>query len=78
MVNYTCSLIGGRRYDSGSDFSAPLEGLVKAWQIGMLHVKAGGSILLFVPSRLAYGPSPAGPIPGNTVLAFDINLISFK
>jgi FKBP-type peptidyl-prolyl cis-trans isomerase FkpA len=78
MVNYTCNLIGGRRYDSGSDFSAPLSGLIKAWQIGMPHLKAGGSMLLFVPSGLAYGPSGAGPIPGDAVLAFDINLISFK
>jgi FKBP-type peptidyl-prolyl cis-trans isomerase FkpA len=78
MVNYTCSLIGGRRYDSGSDFSSPLSGQIKAWQIGMPHLKAGGSMMLFVPSRLAYGPSGAGPIPGDAVLAFDINLISFK
>ena len=78
MVNYTCSLIGGRRYDSGSDFSSPLSGLVKAWQIGVPHVKAGGNITLYVPSRLAYGPNGAGPIPENAVLTFDINLISFK
>ncbi|MEN0054146.1 MAG: FKBP-type peptidyl-prolyl cis-trans isomerase [Mucilaginibacter sp.] len=78
MVNYTCSLIGGRRYDSGSDFSAPLSGLIKAWQIGMPHLKPGGTMLLYVPSRLAYGPGGAGPIPGDAVLAFDINLISFK
>ncbi|WP_183561987.1 FKBP-type peptidyl-prolyl cis-trans isomerase [Mucilaginibacter sp. SP1R1] len=77
-VNYTCSLMGGRRYDAGSDFSSPLSGLVKAWQIGVPHVKAGGNIILYVPSRLAYGTTGAGPIPENAVLTFDIDLISFK
>ena len=77
-VNYTCSLIGGRRYDSGDDFTRPLSDLVKAWQIGVPHIKAGGNIMLYVPSHLAYGPSGAGPIPENAVLAFDIDLISFK
>ncbi|MDN5284482.1 MAG: peptidylprolyl isomerase [Mucilaginibacter sp.] len=77
-VNYTCSLIGGRRFDQGSDFSSSLSGLVKAWQIGVPHVKAGGNIVLFVPSRLAYGPAGAGPIPENAVLTFDIDLTSFQ
>jgi FKBP-type peptidyl-prolyl cis-trans isomerase FkpA len=77
-VNYTCGLIGGRMYDKGSDFSSPLSGLVKAWQIGMPHVKAGGNIVLYAPSRLAYGAGGAGPIPENAVLVFDIDLTSFK
>jgi FKBP-type peptidyl-prolyl cis-trans isomerase FkpA len=77
-VNYTCSQLGGRRFDQGSDFSSPLSGLVKAWQIGVPHVKAGGNIVLFVPSGLAYGPSGAGPIPENAVLTFNIDLNSFK
>lgn len=77
-VNYTCSLIDGRRFDQGTNFSSPLSGLVKAWQIGVPHAKAGGNIVLYVPSRLAYGPNGAGPIPENAVLTFDIDLTSFK
>ena len=77
-VDYTCSLLGGQRFDKGSDFSSPLSGLVKAWQIGVPHVKLGGHMVLFVPSRLAYGPSGAGPIPENAVLSFDIDLTGLK
>ena len=75
-VNYTCSLMGGQLYDKGSNFSSPLSGLVKAWQIAVPHLKPGGNMILYVPSHLAYGAAGAGPIPENAVLTFDIDLIS--
>lgn len=77
-VNYTCSLMGGQLYDKGSNFSSPLSGLVKAWQIGVPHLKPGGNMILYVPSHLAYGVNSAGPIPENAVLTFDIDLISVQ
>jgi len=77
-VNYTCSLMGGQLYDKGSNFSSPLSGLVKAWQIAVPHLKPGGNIVLYVPSHLAYGAGGAGPIPENAVLTFDIDLISVQ
>ncbi|MGN8068220.1 FKBP-type peptidyl-prolyl cis-trans isomerase [Mucilaginibacter sp. SG564] len=75
-VNYTCSLMGGQLYDKGSNFSSPLSGLVKAWQIAVPHLKPGGNMVLYVPSHLAYGVNGAGPIPENAVLTFDIDLVS--
>jgi FKBP-type peptidyl-prolyl cis-trans isomerase FkpA len=75
-VNYTCSLMGGQLYDKGNNFSSPLSGLVKAWQIGVPHLKPGGNMILYVPSHLAYGVNGAGPIPENAVLTFDIDLVS--
>jgi FKBP-type peptidyl-prolyl cis-trans isomerase FkpA len=77
-VNYQGKLINGAPFDSANGFSSSLDRLVKAWQIGIPHVREGGNILLFVPSALGYGPSGGGPIPGNAVLIFDIDLVSFK
>ena len=77
-VNYTCSLMGGQLYDKGSNFSSPLSGLVKAWQIAVPHIKPGGNMVLYVPSHLAYGVNGAGPIPENAVLTFDIDLIKVQ
>lgn len=77
-VNYKGKLINGGPFDSANGFSSSLDGLVKGWQIGIPHVKAGGNILLFVPSALGYGSSGGGPIPANAVLIFDIDLVSFK
>jgi len=77
-VNYHGKLINGAPFDSANGFSSSLDRLVKAWQIGIPHVKKGGNILLFVPSALGYGPGGGGPIPGNAVLIFDIDLVDFK
>lgn len=77
-VNYSGKLINGAPFDAGSGLSMSLNDLVKAWQIGLTHVKPGGHILLLVPSALGYGGSAMGPIPANSVLLFDIDLVSFK
>jgi FKBP-type peptidyl-prolyl cis-trans isomerase FkpA len=77
-VNYQGKLINGKPFDSHNGYSASLDDLVKGWQMGIPHVKQGGNILLFVPSGLGYGPSGGGPIPGNAVLIFDIDLVDFK
>jgi len=60
----------------------PIEGFlsnfIAGWQQGIpLFAKNGRGILL-VPSRLAYGRSGRGNIPGNTPLIFDIELVDFK
>jgi len=54
-----------------------LRRLIPGWQVGIRLVGAGGSIRLYVPSRLAYGPSGTGNICPNSDLIFDIDLISF-
>lgn len=77
-VNYRGKLINGPPFDAANGFTSPLANLVKAWQIGIPHVKAGGSILLIAPSALGYGPSTNGPIPGNSILVFDIDLTAVK
>jgi FKBP-type peptidyl-prolyl cis-trans isomerase len=30
-----------------------------------------------LPSALGYGPNPVGPIPANSVLIFEIELVDF-
>ncbi|MEO0877290.1 MAG: FKBP-type peptidyl-prolyl cis-trans isomerase, partial [Bacteroidota bacterium] len=37
----------------------------------------GGAGTLLVPSALGYGSQRVGPIPANSVLIFDIELIDF-
>ncbi|WP_184543967.1 FKBP-type peptidyl-prolyl cis-trans isomerase [Mucilaginibacter sp. FT3.2] len=77
-VNYRGKLINGAPFDSANGFNSPLGRLIEAWQTGIPHVKKGGNIRLFVPSKLGYGADGAGQIPANSVLVFDIDLIDFK
>ena len=57
----------------------PLDRLIVGWQIGLPLIKKGGSIILLVPSSMAYGcESPSAEIPANSVLVFNINLLDVR
>jgi FKBP-type peptidyl-prolyl cis-trans isomerase len=57
----------------------PLKRLIKGWQIAIPMVKTGGKIRIFIPSGLAYTiRSRSKDIPPNSVLVFDIEVLSVK
>ena len=78
-VNYEGRLLDGTVFDSsyerGESVSFPLNRVIEGWSEGMTYIKEGGKIRLFVPYDLGYGMRGAGPIPGNSVLIFDVELI---
>jgi FKBP-type peptidyl-prolyl cis-trans isomerase len=41
-------------------------------------MKVGGTRLIIVPPKLGYGASGQGPIPGNAVLVFEVQLIAIQ
>ena len=79
-VHYKGFLTDGSQFDGTTSAPAtfPLGNLIAGWQIGIPLIKKGGDIKLLIPSSLAYGTRGSGPIPGNTVLVFDIQLVDFK
>jgi FKBP-type peptidyl-prolyl cis-trans isomerase FkpA len=79
-VRYKGYLTNGTVFDQTSGNSTatfPLSGLIKGWQIGIPKLKQGGKGTFFVPSALGYGSQAVGDIPANSVLIFDIELVSF-
>ncbi len=57
----------------------PLARLIKGWQLGLVKCKVGGSIRLYIPSALAYSiRSRSKAIPPNSILVFDIEVLSSK
>ena len=80
-VNYKGYLVDGTVFDSstaGNPIEFPLYRLIYGWQEGLPLIGAGGKMTLFVPSALGYGATPTGKIPANSVLIFDLELVSFK
>ena len=53
-----------------------LNQVIKGWTEGIPYFKTGGSGILLVPAHLGYGNNAVGPIPGGSVLIFDVKLIS--
>lgn len=81
-VNYEGYLTDGTLFDSSNSHGGPssfvLNKVVLGWQEGLQLIGAGGKITLLIPSALGYGPASAGKIPANSVILFNIDLISFK
>lgn len=80
-VRYKGYLLDGTVFDQTSGTSTAtfkLTDLIEAWQIGIPLLKEGGGKgTFFSPSSLAYGPNGIGDIKPNSVLIFEIELVSF-
>ena len=79
-VHYKGFLTSGQQFDGTTTTPATylLGQLILGWQIGIPLVKEGGEILMLVPSSLGYGNSAVGPIPANSVLVFNVELVDVR
>jgi FKBP-type peptidyl-prolyl cis-trans isomerase FkpA len=82
-VDYTGWLPNGTQVDSSKSagrkpfFFTPGQGsVIDGWEEGIVGMKVGGLRKLVIPASLGYGDQKNGPIPANSVLVFDIELLS--
>jgi FKBP-type peptidyl-prolyl cis-trans isomerase len=52
--------------------------VIKGWQEALVLMKPGAKWTLYVPPDLAYGANPRPGIPGNSLLTFEIEILSVK
>jgi peptidylprolyl isomerase len=82
-VHYTGTLENGTKFDS-SVGRAPFEfvigvgQVIKGWDEGVMTMKVGGKRQLIVPPELGYGSRAQGPIPANSTLYFEVELLGIK
>ena len=78
-VHYEGKLLDGTVFDSSYERGHPesfqLDGLVPAWKEALVMMRPGDEWTLYVPPELGYGAQDKGPIPGNSVMIFRIELI---
>ena len=79
-VHYQGTLIDGTEFDSSykrnQPATFPLNGVIKGWTEGLQKMKTGDKYMFYIPADLAYGDSAAGLIGPNSVLIFQVELIS--
>jgi len=78
VVRYAGWLPNGKQFDSG-EITVILGSnkTIRAWEEGLLGMRAGGRRKLVVPPALGYGSRGAPPdIPPNSVLVFEMEMRS--
>lgn len=84
VVHYTGWLPDGTQFDSSRDAGEPFSftvgrgEVIEAWEEGLVGMRVGGRRKLVVPPALGYGESGIGPIPGNAILVFAIELLEIR
>jgi FKBP-type peptidyl-prolyl cis-trans isomerase len=81
-VHYRGELTNGQvfdsSYDRGQPATFPLGGVVKGWQEGVQLMPVGSTFRFEIPPDLGYGSRGAGPIPPNSTLIFQVELLSIN
>ena len=81
-VFYEGSLIDGTIFESSFEtndsITFPMNGVIPGWTEGVQLMSVGSTYKFYIPSNLGYGPQDSGPIPGNSVLIFRIELLEVK
>jgi FKBP-type peptidyl-prolyl cis-trans isomerase len=80
-VKYAGTLIDGSEFDStakhgGNPSTFRVDGVIPGWTQALQLMQPGAKWELFIPSELAYGESGRPGIPPNSVLIFEVELIS--
>ena len=78
-AHYHGTFEDGKVFDSSVDRGEPIDlsvdGVIAGWTEALQLMKEGDKWRLIVPPKLGYGSNGVGPIPGNTTLVFEVELL---
>ena len=77
LVNYKGMFADGKTFDQGKNAVLPLSEVVPGFTKALEQMQRGGKYKVKIPAELAYGERGNGPIPPNTDLIFEIELLDF-
>ncbi|WP_285016956.1 FKBP-type peptidyl-prolyl cis-trans isomerase [Novosphingobium sp. fls2-241-R2A-195] len=78
LINYKGMLQDGTVFDQNEQMPMALDEVVPGFAQGLLQMERGGRYRLTIPPELGYGAQASGPIPANSTLVFEIDLLDFK
>ena len=81
-VRYTGWLSNGVQFDSNVSSGSPLTfklgagDVIDGFDEALAGVRVGGKRQIIVPPSLGYGPYDYGPVPGNSILVFNVEVVA--
>jgi peptidylprolyl isomerase len=84
VVHYSGFLEDGSLFDSSVQRGEPFRfvlgsnQVIRGWDEGFALMRKGSKVRFIIPPDLGYGAREVGPIPANSTLIFDVELIDFQ
>jgi FKBP-type peptidyl-prolyl cis-trans isomerase FkpA len=81
-VHYRGTLLDGTEFDSSYARNEPisftLNRVIAGWTEGVQLMPTGSKFLFYIAPELAYGEGGGGPIPPNSTLVFEVELLEIE
>ena len=83
-ADYVGTLSNGQKFDSSKDRGQPFSFMlgagqvIQGWDLGIQGMKVGGKRRLVISPELGYGNQSIGPIPANSTLVFEVELLKVE
>ncbi|MCH5328960.1 MAG: FKBP-type peptidyl-prolyl cis-trans isomerase [Coprobacter sp.] len=74
-VSYKGTLIDGTQFDANPNATMFVGGVVPGFQEALMLMSPGAKYEVYIPAELGYGLQQRGPIPVNSTLIFEIELL---
>ncbi len=68
----------GSQFDSGTFTFTVGTGVIPGFSQGVTGMRVGGLRRIVIPPNLGYGSQPNGPIPANSTLIFEVELLAVQ
>ncbi len=81
-VHYRGTLLDGTEFDSSYARNEPisfaLNRVIAGWTEGVQLMPVGSKFMFYIPPGLGYGAGGGGPIPPNSTLIFEVELLAIE
>ncbi|OWR00034.1 FKBP-type peptidyl-prolyl cis-trans isomerase [Sphingopyxis witflariensis] len=78
LVKYEGKLDDGTVFDANEQAPMQVAQVVPGFSEALTRMQKGGKYKISIPAKLGYGNREAGPIPANSTLHFDVELLDFR
>ncbi len=83
-VHYKGMFLDGKEFDNSYKRGKPIKftlgqgQVIKGWDEGIALLNEGDKAIFVIPPELGYGNRQVGPIPANSTLKFEVELVKVK